>query len=148
MICTKNATYDRVTTDFLPERETGDIGVLGVDFIEDRYLPEMVCAGARSDSRLYAEAKVRAFRDLQSYEHILDARKPEKSVLITMEGLSRCTDRELLEFYGLGVPALGLTCPAQCRRVGGLFAPTARRARIDRVRPRRGPPMRSARGDC
>jgi membrane dipeptidase len=118
-------------TDFLPELETGDIGVLGVAiYIEDRYLPEMGLRVALNQiSRLYTEAEgFGRFAICKSYENILDARKARKiALLITMEGVEPLgTDLELLRsFYELGVRAIGLThARRNAAGAGGLFAPS------------------------
>jgi membrane dipeptidase len=120
-----------LATDFLPELEAGDIGVLGVAiYIEDRYLPEMGLRVALDQiSRLYTEAEGSGrFAICKSYENILDARKARKiALLITMEGVEPLgTDRELLRsFYELGVRAIGLThARRNAAGAGGLFAPS------------------------
>jgi membrane dipeptidase len=120
-----------LATDFLPELEAGDIGVLGVAiYIEDRYLPEMgLRVSLDQISLLYTEAQGSGrFAICKSYENILDARKARKiALLITMEGVEPLgTDRELLRsFYELGVRAIGLThARRNAAGAGGLFAPT------------------------
>jgi membrane dipeptidase len=120
-----------LATDFLPELEAGDIGVLGVAiYIEDRYLPEMGLRVALDQiSLLYTEAQGSGrFAICKSYENILDARKARKiALVITMEGVEPLgTDRELLRsFYELGVRAIGLThARRNAAGAGGLFAPT------------------------
>ena len=120
-----------LATDFLPELEAGEIGVLGVAiYIEDRYLPEMgLRVSLDQISLLYTEAQGSGrFALCKSYENILDARKARKiALLITMEGVEPLgTDRELLRsFYELGVRAIGLThARRNAAGAGGLFAPT------------------------
>src|SRR5947207_1179760 len=120
-----------LATDFLPELETGDIGVLGAAiYIEDRYLPEMSLRVALDQiSRIYAEAKeCERFSICGSYEKILDARKAHKiALLITMEGVEPLgTDLELLRvFYELGVRVIGLThARRNAAGDGGVFAST------------------------
>src|SRR6266496_1964559 len=120
-----------LATDFLPDFEAGDIGVLGVAiYIEDRYLPEMGLRVALDQiSRLYTEAEGSGrFAICKSYEKILDARRAGKiALLITMEGVEPLgTDRELLRnFYELGVRAIGLThARRNAAGAGGLFAPS------------------------
>ena len=120
-----------LATDFLPELEAGDIGVLGVAiYIEDRYLPEMgLRVSLDQISLLYTEAQGSGrFAICKSYENILDARKARKiALLITMEGVEPLgTDRELLRsFYELGVRAIGLThARRNAAGAGGLFAPS------------------------
>ena len=53
----KRARQNVLETDFLPELEAGDVGVLGVAlYIDDRYLPEMGLRVALDQiARLYAE---------------------------------------------------------------------------------------------
>jgi membrane dipeptidase len=120
-----------LATDFLPELETGNIGLLGVAiYIEDRYLPEMGLRVALDQiSRLYTEAEASGrFAICKSYENILDARKARKiALLITMEGVEPLgTDLDLLRsFYELGVRAIGLThARYNAAGAGGLFAPS------------------------
>jgi len=120
-----------LTTDFLPELEAGNIGVLGAAiYIEDRYLPEMGLRVALDQiSRLYAEVEEAGrFAICKSYEDILDARKARRiALLITMEGVEPLgTDRDLLRsFYELGVRAIGLThARRNAAGAGGVFAPS------------------------
>ncbi len=120
-----------LATDFLPELEAGDIGVLGTAiYIEDRYMPEMGLRVALDQiSRLYAEAAGSGrFAISKSYENILDARKARKiALLITMEGVEPLgTDLELLRvFCELGVRVIGLThARRNAAGDGGVFAPS------------------------
>ncbi len=120
-----------LVTDFLPDFEAGDIGVLGVAiYVEDRYLPEMGLRVALDQiSRLYAEAGASGrFAICKSYENILDARKARKiALLITMEGVEPLgTDLELLRvFRELGVRVIGLThARRNAAGEGGVFAPS------------------------
>ena len=120
-----------LTTDFLPELEAGNIGVLGAAiYIEDRYLPEMGLRVALDQiSRLYVEVEGSGrFAICKSYEDILDARKARRiALLITMEGVEPLgTDRDLLRsFYELGVRAIGLThARRNAAGAGGVFAPS------------------------
>jgi membrane dipeptidase len=120
-----------VTTDYLPELEAGNIGVLGAAiYVEDRYLPEMGLRVALDQiARLYGEAAECArFAICKSFQQILDARKNRKIVLlITMEGAEPLgTDVDLLRvFYELGVRAIGLThARRNAAGDGGIFAPT------------------------
>ena len=120
-----------LATDFLPDFEAGDIGVLGVAiYVEDRYLPEMGLRVALDQiSRLYAEAEGSGrFAICKSYENILDARKARKiALLITMEGVEPFgTDLELLRvFCELGVRVIGLThARRNAAGDGGVFAPS------------------------
>jgi membrane dipeptidase len=120
-----------LASDYLPELEAGNIGVLGAAiYIEDRYMPEMGLRVALDQiARVYAEAEQCArFAICKSYPEILDARKNRKiALLITMEGVEPLgTDLELLRaFYELGVRAIGLThARRNAAGDGGIFAPT------------------------
>jgi membrane dipeptidase len=120
-----------LATDFLPDFEAGDIGVLGVAiYVEDRYLPEMGLRVALDQiSRLYAEAEASGrFAICKSYEDIFEARKAQKiALLITMEGVEPVgTDLELLRvFCELGVRVIGLThARRNAAGEGGVFAPS------------------------
>jgi len=120
-----------LATDYLPELEAGNIGVLGsAIYIEDRYLPEMGLRVALDQiARLYAQAEQGArFAICKSYQEILDARKDRKiALLITMEGVEPLgTDLDLLRvFYGLGVRVIGLThARRNAAGDGGIFAPS------------------------
>jgi membrane dipeptidase len=118
-------------TEFLPEFETGNIGVVGVAiYIEDRYMPEMSLRVALDQiSRVYAEAEEsERFVICKSYREILHARKAGKiALLVTMEGVEPLgTDLDLLRvFYELGVRAIGLThARRNAAGDGGIFAPS------------------------
>jgi membrane dipeptidase len=118
-------------TDYLPELEAGNIGVLGAAiYIEDRYMPEMGLRVALDQiARVYAEAEQCArFAICKSYQEIVHARKDRKiALLITMEGIEPLgTDLNLLPiFYELGVRAIGLThARRNAAGDGGIFAPT------------------------
>jgi membrane dipeptidase len=130
-----------LATDFLPELEAGDIGVLAAAiYIEDRYVsargrtrrgePEMSLRVALDQiSRIYAEAEAcERFAICNSYREILDARKAQKiALLITMEGVEPLgTDLDLLRiFYELGVRVIGLThARRNAAAAGGIFAPS------------------------
>ena len=117
--------------DFLPELETGNIGVVGVAiYIEDRYLPEMSLRVALDQmARLYVETwKSRRFAICRSFREIENARDAGKiALLITMEGVEPLgTDLNLLRvFYELGVRAIGLThARRNAAGAGGIFAAT------------------------
>src|SRR5260370_9312636 len=98
-----------LATDYLPELEAGNIGVLGAAiYVEDRYLPEMGLRVALDQiARLYGEvAECARFAICKSFQEILDARKNRKvALLITMEGVEPLgSDVDLLRvFYELGV---------------------------------------------
>src|SRR5437899_4216511 len=120
-----------LVTDYLPELEAGNIGVLGAAiYIEDRYMPEMgLRVGLDQIARVYAEAEqCSRFAICKSYQEILDARKDRKiGLLVTMEGVEPLgTDLELLRvFYELGVRAIGLThARRNAAGDGGVFAPS------------------------
>jgi membrane dipeptidase len=116
-------------TEFLPELEAGNIGVVGVAiYIEDRYLPD---AGLRvaldQIARLYAETQAcQQFAICKSYREIQQARAKGKIALfITFEGVEPLgTDLDLLRiFYELGVRAIGLThARSNAAGHGGIFA--------------------------
>src|SRR5438874_10268803 len=116
-------------TEFLPELEAGNIGVVGVAiYIEDRYLPD---AGLRvaldQIARLYAETqRCRQFTICKSYHEIEKALKEDKiALLITMEGAEPLgTDLNLLRiFHELGVRSMGLThARSNAAGHGGIFA--------------------------
>jgi membrane dipeptidase len=120
-----------LATDYSPELEAGNIGVLGAAiYIEDRYLPEMGLRVALDQiARIYGEVTECArFAICKSYQEILDARKNRKiALLITMEGVEPLgADLDLLRiFYELGVRAIGLThARRNAAGDGGIFAPT------------------------
>jgi len=102
-------------TEFLPELEAGNIGVIGAAiYIEDRYLPKTGRRVALDQiARLYAETEqCGRFAICKSYREIQKARGADKiALLITMEGIEPLgTDLDLLRaFYELGVRSIGLT---------------------------------------
>ena len=111
----KRARQDVLVTDFLPDLQAGDIGVVGVAlFLEDQYLPEMGLRVALDQiARLYAEVgQSECFAICKSHREILQARAKGKiAMLITMEGVEPLGgDLDLLQvFYELGVRSIGLT---------------------------------------
>src|SRR5215831_786636 len=116
-------------TEFLPELETGNIGVIGVAiYIEDRYLPETGLRVALDQIvLLYAETeRCDHFVICKSYREILKARAANKiALLITMEGVEPLgTDlNQLRVFYELGVRSIGLThARSNAAGHGGAFA--------------------------
>lgn len=120
-----------LTTEFLPEFEAGNIGVLGAAiYIEDRYLPEMALRVALDQiARLYAEAAMSdRFAICKSSQEISRARDTGKvALLITMEGVEPLgVDLNLLRvFYELGVRVIGLThVRRNAAGSGGVFAAT------------------------
>ena len=127
----KRGRNNVLETEFLPEFDAGNIGVLGAAiYIEDRYMPEMGLRVALDQiSRLYTEAEESGrFAICKSHEEILDAHKARKiALLVTMEGVEPLgTDLELLRaFYELGVRAIGLThARRNAAADGGIFAST------------------------
>ena len=116
-------------TEFLPEFEAGNIGVLGVAiYIEDCYLPEAPLRVALDQiARLYAEtAASQRFAICKSFREIQEARETGKiALLITMEGVEPLgTDlNQLRMFYELGVRSIGLThARSNAAGHGGIFA--------------------------
>ena len=118
-----------LATEFLPELEAGNIGVVGVAiYIEDRYLPD---AGLRvaldQIARLCAETQACPhFAICKSYRDIENTLKDDKiALLITMEGAEPLgTDLNLLRiFHELGVRSMGLThARTNAAGHGGIFA--------------------------
>jgi membrane dipeptidase len=116
-------------TEFLPELEAGNIGVVGVAiYIEDRYLQDSGLRVALDQiARLYAETQAcQQFAICKSHHDVQKARREEKiALLITMEGAEPLgTDLDLLRiFYELGVRAIGLThARSNAAGHGGIFA--------------------------
>jgi len=126
----KRERQDVLATDFLPDLEAGDIGVIGVAlYLEDRYLPEMGLRVALDQiARLYAEVdRSERFAICKSNREILLAQAEGKiALLITMEGVEPLgSDLDLLRvFYELGLRSLGLThMRRNAAGAGALFAP-------------------------
>jgi membrane dipeptidase len=118
-----------LATDYLPELEAGNIGVVGAAiYIEDRYLPEMALRVALDQiAQAYAGTdQCTRFAICKSYREIVDARKRGKiGLLITMEGVEPLgTDLDLLRvFYELGLRVIGLThARRNAAGNGGVFA--------------------------
>jgi membrane dipeptidase len=116
-------------TEFLPEFEAGNIGVLGVAiYIDDRYMPEMALrVGLDQIARLYAEVEMSdRFAICRSHQEILRAREAGRiALLITMEGVEPLgADLDLLRvFFELGVRVIGLThVRRNAAGSGGVFA--------------------------
>jgi membrane dipeptidase len=125
----KRGRANVLATDYLPELESGNIGVLGTAiYIEDRYMPEMALRiGLDQIARLYVEVeKCARFAICKSHADILEARKLGKiALLITMEGVEPIgTDLDSLRvFYELGVRVIGLThARRNAAGNGGVFA--------------------------
>jgi membrane dipeptidase len=118
-----------ISTDYLPELQAGDIGVLAVAiYIDDQYLPELGLRVALDQiARLYIEINQSdRFAISRSYADILRARQAGQiALLITMEGVEPLGDdiNLLRIFYELGVRSIGLTHARRNRAGdGGLFA--------------------------
>ena len=118
-----------LATEFLPELEAGNIGVVGVAiYIEDRYLPDAgLCVALDQIARLYAETQAcPQFAICKSYRDIENTLKDDKiALLITMEGAEPLgTDLNLLRiFHELGVRSMGLThARTNAAGHGGIFA--------------------------
>ncbi len=118
-------------TDFLPDLQAGNIGVLTVAiYISDQYLPELGLRVALDQvARLYAELDHSPqFALCRSYAEILQARQASQIALVlAMEGVEPLGgDLDLLRvFYELGLRVLGLTHARRNQAGdGGLFAPS------------------------
>src|SRR5438034_7117116 len=116
-------------TEFLPELEVGNVGVVGVAiYIENRYLPDSGLRVALDQiARLYAETQACSrFAISKSYHDIQKAREDRKiALVITMEGVEPLgTDLNLLRiFYEIGVRSIGLThARSNAAGHGGIFA--------------------------
>lgn len=127
----KRARQNVLATDFLPDLEAGNIGVVGVAiYLEDRYLPEMGLQVALEQiARLYAEVdQSDRFAICKDNLAILRARGAGKiALLITMEGVEPLrSDLDLLRvFYELGLRSLGLThMRRNAAAAGAVFAAT------------------------
>jgi membrane dipeptidase len=116
-------------TEFLPEVEAGNIGVVGVAiYIENRYLPDAGLHVALGQiARLYVETQTcQRFVICTRYQDLQKTRKEGKiALLITMEGAEPLgTDLNLLRiFYELGLRSIGLThARSNATGHGGIFA--------------------------
>ena len=120
-----------LVTEFLPELEAGNIGVLAAAiFIEDRYMAadKALSVALGQIARVYAEAdQSTRFAVCKSHREILHARRAGKiALLLTMEGVEPLgSDVDLLRaFYELGVRVIGLThARPNAAASGGVFAP-------------------------
>jgi membrane dipeptidase len=118
-------------TEFLPEIDAGNIGVVGAAiYIEDRYLPEGGLRVALDQiARLYAETQAcQRFAICKSLQEIQKAREERRIALVlTMEGAEPLgSDLNLLRvFYELGVRSMGLThARSNAAGHGGIFGAT------------------------
>jgi membrane dipeptidase len=125
----KRSRSNVLTTEFLPEFEAGNVGVLGAAiYIEDRYIPEIALrVGLDQIARLYAEVEMSdRFAICKGQQEILRARESGKiALLITMEGVEPLGgDLNLLRvFFELGVRVIGLThVRRNAAGSGGVFA--------------------------
>ena len=116
-------------TEFLPEFQAGNMGILGVAlYVDEPYMPEMALrVGLDQVARLYTEvAASDRFAICKSYSEIEKARASGKiALLITMEGVEPLgSDLDLLRvFYELGVRSIGLThARRNAAGDGGIFA--------------------------
>jgi membrane dipeptidase len=120
-----------VETEFLPEFEAGNLGVIGVAiYIEDHYLPDQALS--------IAQGQLEKLRDevgscprlaiCTSYDGIQKARASDQiALVITMEGVEPLgNDLNLLPaFYDLGVRSIGLThARKNAAANGAIFAAT------------------------
>lgn len=120
-----------ISTDYLPNLQSGDVGVLGVAiYVNNQYLPEMGLRVALNQiARLYTELDdLDHLAVCRSYADILQARQAGRiALLITMEGVEPLGSgiNLLRVFYELGLRSIGLT---HARRneagSGGVFAPS------------------------
>jgi membrane dipeptidase len=125
----KRARNNVLETEFLPDLEAGNIGVVGVAiYIEDRYLPDAGLPVALDQiARLFVETQAcRRFVICKTYHDIEKTREAGKiALLITIEGAEPLgTDLNLLRiFYALGVRSIGLThARSNAAGHGGIFA--------------------------
>src|SRR6266496_489294 len=125
----KRDRKDVLETEFLPELETANVGVLGVAiYIEDRYLPDTGLRVALDQiARLYAETEQnRRFAICRSYREIQEAYETGRiALIITMEGVEPLGAdlNQLRVFYELGVRSIGLThARSNAAGHGGTFA--------------------------
>ena len=119
-----------IATDFLPELEAGDVGLLGVAiYVEDKYLPDQALRVALDQvAILRAEVETtprlmlcRSFTDMQRAQA-----EDRIGLILTMEGAEPMDhDPYLLQiFHQLGLRMLSLThARANAAASGGIFAP-------------------------
>jgi membrane dipeptidase len=118
-----------VATDFLPEFETGDIGLLGVAlYVEDQYVPDQSLRVALDQVALL-KAELEAAPRLvlcKTFAEIEQARGADQiALLLTMEGAEPLgDDLNLLHiFHELGLRAMSLThARTNAAAAGGIFA--------------------------
>jgi len=125
-----------LATDYLPQFEAGDIGVLGVAlYVEDEYLPDRSLPVALDQIALL-ETEVEAnprFVLCRTFAEIEAAQRNQKiGLILTMEGAEPIgTDLHLVSiFYRLGLRAISLTHAREnAAAVGGTFAASGSPAR-------------------
>ena len=118
-----------IATNFLPEFESGDIGLLGVAlYIEDKYLGEQALRVALDQVALL-KAELQSTPQLvlcRTFAEIEQAREKRKiALLLTMEGAEPLgDDLNLLGiFHELGLRAISLThARVNAAAAGGIFA--------------------------
>ena len=125
----KRPRRDIIATDFLPEFEAGEIGLLGVAlYVEDEYLPEHGLRVALDQVALLEEELARTPRLIlcRTFAEIEEAARANRiGLLLTMEGAEPLgDDLHLLRiFYELGLRALLLTHAREnAAAAGGIFA--------------------------
>jgi membrane dipeptidase len=118
-----------IATDFLPEFEAGDVGMLGVAlYVEDKYLPDQALrVGLDQIALLSAELEVNPRLMLcKTFADICRAQAEDRiGLLLTMEGAEPLGDdlSLLRTFCELGVRAISLThARTNAAAAGGIFA--------------------------
>jgi membrane dipeptidase len=119
-----------IATDFLPELEAGDIGLLGVAiYVEDKYLPDQALRVALDQvALLHIEVEMtprlmlcRSFTDIQRAQA-----EGRIGFILTMEGAEPLGDDPYLVqiFHQLGLRVMSLThARRNAAAAGGIFAP-------------------------
>jgi membrane dipeptidase len=117
-----------IATDFLPEFEAGDIGLLGVaTYVEDKHLSDPLRVALDQVARVYAELETnprlvlcKSFADIQRAQN-----EGQIGLMLTMEGAEPLGDdlNLLRVFYELGVRMISLThARPNAAASGGIFA--------------------------
>jgi membrane dipeptidase len=120
-----------IATDFLPELEAGDIGLLGVAiYVEDKYLPDQALRVAL-DQVAILQTEVETTPHLMLCRSFADIQRAQAEgrigFILTMEGAEPLDhDRHLLQiFHQLGLRMLSLThARINAAASGGIFAAT------------------------
>lgn len=119
---------DVLTTELLPEMETGGVGLLGAAiYVEDRYLETALSVALHQVVLLHANLeKTERVAICKTYDEICRARKLDRiALLMTMEGAEPLgSDLHLLRiFYELGLRAISFTHTRRnAAAAGGIFA--------------------------